>query len=784
MPVLEITSLVPESTHPPSATRRSCTAWWNRAARPSVLLLMLAVQGAPLIGGAASISISRPVFDADFVSTATDVFKVEPSEACRHLEEGLTAPSEPPSGFALLIGVDEVGDIWMGGQGPANDVALLGAELELLGYEVTRLINPTRPAVVEALAAILEKARCQDFVFLSYSGLRVSLPGAFLAGETIGLAARELQRQGQSPMVVHQDNTAWVLPTLTNELRADLERDASVDLAHVRTLDKYATLTARARANEHILPPDLIAGFVLALAKKGVHAVVLSDAGRDEELHLSTAFGRPTASRFTRSSFESPHSGVISDEVYAGRQLYIYGARAGAEVKEGRFDGRDIDLGYATYAFVTALRRSATGSADELSVQMREFYATDASGLSLFVIESSHPTLPMFLDRQASSEVEIGELSVAFDGLGRTDTRGVVLLQQPMVQFDGIIDDHRQATGVIVDDQLFPAVDNRFRADLKATPATKELSIIAIFKNGELAQRTVPVFYAGDLEGAFLDSPPYALLIANWDYESTGASSVWQNLTSPPRDIASVGKILIEKFGFRTTIEMPGGQVESLVLRNATARDVESKLYALQKALKPDDRLLIYYAGHGQFLEGQPFWIPVDGEDENHYSWLDADKLTYGLKSMKAQSVLVVSDSCFSGAFAGDTKAAEKLASLVRQNLQNREQHKASLLEYAKHRSRQVITSGALKPVADTGQTTEGLSPFAYQFARSLEALHESHLSFSEDDLYYYLRMGVIGNEELLKQTPLEGNLAEAGHDPKGSFVFVGAREPEPTEPE
>ncbi len=720
---------------------------------------------------------------------ATDVFKVEPSDACWRIDEDrLAPPPKPPSGFALLIGVDEVGDITKL-FGPANDVAFLGAELDLLGYEVTRFTNPTRPAVFEVMAAIIDKARCEDFVLLSYSGTAVSLPGAFLAGESIGAGADGLQ-SGQSPMVVHERNTAWALPTLTRELLAELERDATVGIDSATTLKEFATRTQAVRANIHILPPDLIAGFVLALAKKGVHAVVLSDASHDEHLHLSTAFGRPSASmsRFARFSgqagSESPQIEVISSAVSAGRQLYVYAARGGVEAGETSFDvgGEGIILGQATHAFVTALRRSTTGSADELAVQMRKFFGKGLRGDQPFIVESSHPTLPMFLDRKASSEVEIGELSVALDGLGKTDTRGVVLLQQPMVQFDGVIDDDRQVTGVIVDDRFFPAVDNRFRADLKATPATKELSITAIFKNGELAQRTVSVFYAGELEGAFLDSPPYALLIANWDYESTGASSVWKNLKSPPGDIAAVGEILIEKFGFRTAIEMPDGRVEDLILRNATAWDVQDKLYKLQKALKRDDRLLIYYAGHGQYLEGQPFWIPVDGDDEKHYSWLDADNLTYGLKSMKAHSVLVVSDSCFSGAFAGDTKAAEKLASLVRQNLQNREQHRASLLEYAKHRSRQVITSGALKPVADTGQGTGGLSPFAFQLAKSLEALHDSHLSFSEDDLYYYLRTRVLGNGEPLKQTPLEGNLAEAGHDPKGSFVFVGV--PESTEPE
>ena len=70
------------------------------------------------------------------------------------------------------------------------------------------------------------------------------------------------------------------------------------------------------------------------------------------------------------------------------------------------------------------------------------------------------------------------------------------------------------------------------------------------------------------------------------------------------------------------------------------------------------------------------------------------------------------------------------------------------------------------------------LTPFQHK-PGSLNLLYDKYLSFSKDELYYYVRTGVIGNNEKLKQTPLEGDLDEAGHDPEGSFVFIGISDPD-----
>ena len=48
------------------------------------------------------------------------------------------------------------------------------------------------------------------------------------------------------------------------------------------------------------------------------------------------------------------------------------------------------------------------------------------------------------------------------------------------------------------------------------------------------------------------------------------------------------------------------------------------------------------------------YWVPKDGLPDDQFSWLSTSQLTEALKRLNARSILVVSDSCFSGAMTRD----------------------------------------------------------------------------------------------------------------------------------
>ena len=73
----------------------------------------------------------------------------------------------------------------------------------------------------------------------------------------------------------------------------------------------------------------------------------------------------------------------------------------------------------------------------------------------------------------------------------------------------------------------------------------------------------------------------------------------------------------------------------------------------MQDTLTEKDNLLIYYAGHGELdrVNALANWLPIDAEpDQQRELDLRARTLTENLNTMSAKHILVVADSCYSGA--------------------------------------------------------------------------------------------------------------------------------------
>ncbi|ETR68816.1 MAG: hypothetical protein OMM_10149 [Candidatus Magnetoglobus multicellularis str. Araruama] len=60
----------------------------------------------------------------------------------------------------------------------------------------------------------------------------------------------------------------------------------------------------------------------------------------------------------------------------------------------------------------------------------------------------------------------------------------------------------------------------------------------------------------------------------------------------------------------------------------------------------PEDKLLIYYAGHGFYNQKteKAYWLPVDAETNDTTNWIIADTITSSIKGISAKQILIVSD--------------------------------------------------------------------------------------------------------------------------------------------
>ena len=232
----------------------------------------------------------------------------------------------------------------------------------------------------------------------------------------------------------------------------------------------------------------------------------------------------------------------------------------------------------------------------------------------------------------------------------------------------------------------------------------------------------------------------YALIIGNYQYSDTN----WQDLQTPKSDAIMVAKILKERYGFKTEI-----------LLNATRLDFFQALEKYIVMLTKNDNFLIYFAGHGQLDEelNRGYWIPVDGVYDNPAGWISTLAIADLLSVIKANHILIVADSCYSG-------------SLTRSSIPRIDANISpeAFRQLLSKKSRMALTSGDLQPVLDAGG--EGNSIFAKAF---IEVLKNNDKVLAGQNLHNQVYNNVVSKVE---QVPQYAPIQFAGHQ-AGDYFFV-----------
>lgn len=206
-------------------------------------------------------------------------------------------------------------------------------------------------------------------------------------------------------------------------------------------------------------------------------------------------------------------------------------------------------------------------------------------------------------------------------------------------------------------------------------------------------------------------------------------------------DAAAVGQTLTSQLGY-----------EVLRLNDPTKAEIFKALNALASRVRPEDSLIVYFAGHGELVErtGMGYWIPRDARADDPRTWISNNDINRVLTVARSQQIAVLADSCYSGAFAREARL-EGTGS-------------RRLEDYLGRRAVTVMTSGGDEPVADEGK--DGHSVFAFNLMKQLRELSDWAPGTS---LYTQVRNAVARE---LPQTPGYGAATSAGHQPGADFLF------------
>ncbi|MEY4937755.1 MAG: hypothetical protein RIS64_4114 [Bacteroidota bacterium] len=157
----------------------------------------------------------------------------------------------------------------------------------------------------------------------------------------------------------------------------------------------------------------------------------------------------------------------------------------------------------------------------------------------------------------------------------------------------------------------------------------------------------------------------YGLMIANNDYQSEQWASLEgsaQHPTSPISDSDTLAKILSEQYQFS----------HIFTLRNANLEQMNAALADLTEHKDSTERILFFYAGHGDYdkVQKKAYLVPIDGQGVDRKTQLSASHFSNQVNTLQTKHFLAIIDACYGGSFILDN-ATDAEAKRANQELGN-----------------------------------------------------------------------------------------------------------------
>ena len=229
----------------------------------------------------------------------------------------------------------------------------------------------------------------------------------------------------------------------------------------------------------------------------------------------------------------------------------------------------------------------------------------------------------------------------------------------------------------------------------------------------------------------------YAMFIASQNYDDSSIPS----LENPIPDAIKLKLILKNNYNFT--------EENIFTLFNPQRSDFKKKFLELREALQPEDNLVIFYAGHGIWVdkEKKGYWLLTDALRNNVNTWVPNKEVLDMIAELPSRHTLLITDACFSGSVF-KTRSLGKDAP-------------AAMKEMDSKITRVAITSGNDTEVPD-------VSVFMKYLVKALSENKEKYLTAQK--MFITQIIEAVMTES--KTEPRYGTLELAGHV-GGDFIFT-----------
>ncbi len=131
----------------------------------------------------------------------------------------------------------------------------------------------------------------------------------------------------------------------------------------------------------------------------------------------------------------------------------------------------------------------------------------------------------------------------------------------------------------------------------------------------------------------------YCLLIAAQNY----ADATIPSLENPIQDAVRLKLVLKKNYNFTDE--------NIFTLFNPDANSIKRQLLELTNVIQPEDNLLIFYAGHGIWVEKEKkgYWLMTDAKRNDPNTWVSNKDVLNLIAKLPSRHTLLITDACFSG---------------------------------------------------------------------------------------------------------------------------------------
>lgn len=652
--------------------------------------------------------------------------------------------------------------------GPGNDITLLSAALKARADGPVTLFplsggDASRAALGKAMTDVLAAATCGDRVFVHFSGYSVS--GEMLLQVEQRIVSSKLtddKIEDLTSAVEDGTDDGGDLPAVIDALGAVTEAD-NLDPGLLEQLQAITQVPLLLNLNRN---PDgrmeLFSSFDL-----NTFVTLARNRGADVVVSLDSPFADGAAiGRSQEIAGDSDLWGAQSDGGDEGPDLRLtpqhgdflalystVGNQAAFDQEFDNADGSKTVYGAFTFQYARALQTVDIASARELGDSVTNIPDEGRPDEAVYRVEGSNPNMALFA---GGAQLEASADAIRI--LSPEPTRGPSTVPSSSLDVTGLVSWPTPISAVLVNGQ--PATldgTGHFAEKVSLTTGANTIRVLALTQDNRILQKSIDVVFGGDAQALKGSGKRYALIIGNADY---GADTGFAHLSTPIADADALESVLTQHYGFVTEATLPNGSIARLSLRNGSLVDIQTALYDVSLIAGDNDTVLIYYAGHGIYepVTTTAFWVPVDAKAGAPFTYLSASAISEAIARIQARKVILVSDSCFSGALMrSGPPDGEKIDADKRVD---------ALLALQKRKSRILVSSGNNEPVADAGGN--GHSIFAQALLNGLS--NEDHDQFSARELFDdYILTAVTANS---KQEPQFRPLDNVGHD-GGDVIFV-----------